>query len=91
MAQHRLTKNFVVTRDTRANAAYIYLTPIGPGDSARQIAVDLPRGTMILDLNSRGRLIGIEILNASAVLPESVLSHETNRQTSQQDRSRRAR
>lgn len=81
MAQHRLTKNFVVTRDTHANAAYIYLAPIGPGDSARQIHVDLPRGAMVLDLNSRGRLIGIEILNASRVLPESILSHETNRKT----------
>ena len=64
-----------VTFDRSANAAYIYLTTIPPGGAARQHVVDErhARGQIILDLDSKGRLIGVEVLNATAALPVEVL------------------
>jgi uncharacterized protein YuzE len=56
-----------VTYDAAANAAYIYLVPIGPGEAVRQEVVkfDGPgAGEIILDFNRSGQLIGIEILDA---------------------------
>jgi uncharacterized protein YuzE len=69
-----LTKSFRVTRDTEADAACIYLSPIVAGGVSQTITVDVPHGSINLDIDSDGRVIGIEILHASAVLPESVVS-----------------
>jgi uncharacterized protein YuzE len=66
-----------VTFDRRANAAYIYLVPIGAGEAVRTVPVDADRleGFINLDFDEHGRLLGIEVLNATRLLPAGVLDH----------------
>lgn len=61
--------------------AYIYLTEtIGRGESKRQVEVPavgadgVRQGTFILDFDKDGRLLGIEALAASFVLPYSLMA-----------------
>jgi uncharacterized protein YuzE len=64
-----------VELDRGADAAYIYLTRIESGGVARSHNID-PRevGTMInLDFDNDGRLLGIEVLDASRYLPKDLL------------------
>ncbi|AJW77892.1 DUF2283 domain-containing protein [Clavibacter michiganensis] len=67
-----------VTYDAAADAAYIELTgPIAAGGVASQIhSLITPggRGEVALDFDADGRLLGIEVLHASAVLPAAVLA-----------------
>jgi uncharacterized protein YuzE len=67
-----------VTYDPAADAAYVELAgPIGDGESATTIhSITTPgdRGEVALDFDADGRLLGIEVLHASAVLPASVLA-----------------
>jgi uncharacterized protein YuzE len=67
-------KSFTVTHDAECDAAYIYLRPKVPGGVAYTVPVEVPHGSVNLDIDRDGRVVGIEILQASAVLPESVLS-----------------
>lgn len=64
-----------ITYDSEADAAYIYLAPIEPGGVAKTYACDPGEvgGTINLDFDADGRLLGIEVLDASGKLPESVL------------------
>lgn len=59
-----------VTYDKQADAAYIYLTQVPPGAAVRQ--VDAIAGTVVLDFDAGDRLIGLEVLSASKVLPPDV-------------------
>jgi uncharacterized protein YuzE len=62
--------------DPEADAAYIYLLPIGAGEAVEQVPVtDLDeRVELILDFNREGRLIGIELPGGAArLLPREVL------------------
>jgi len=59
-----------VTYDSLADATYIYLTEIGPGEAVRQLQA---APEIILDFDWEDRLIGIEVLNASRRLPDSIL------------------
>ncbi|WP_448390336.1 DUF2283 domain-containing protein [Microbacterium aurum] len=63
--------------DREANAAYLQIgDSIEPGESVRQLEVrgeDGGFGQFILDFDSDGKLLGLEILFASDVLPSSVL------------------
>ncbi|OUE24170.1 DUF2283 domain-containing protein [Clavibacter michiganensis] len=67
-----------VTYDAAADAAYVELAdPIAPGEVASQIhSLVTPgdRGEVALDFDADGRLLGIEVLHASAVLPAAVLA-----------------
>lgn len=64
-----------VTFDRSANAAYIYLSDAVPGDAVRQHVVDEShtRGQIVLDFDARGRLIGLDVLDATQALPEDLL------------------
>ena len=64
-----------VTYDASVNAAKIYLVPIGPGEVADtfECGDDVPGGSIYLDFNKDGRLLGIEVLRARETLPEEVL------------------
>lgn len=57
------------------DAAYIYLRPIEPGGAVRQEIVDgVAEGNVILDFDRDGRLVGIEVLDASRFLPADLLA-----------------
>jgi len=64
-----------VKHDRQADAAYIYLTEIKPGEVVRTYPCD-PQGVdgMInLDFDAAGCLVGVEVLGASRKLPASLL------------------
>ncbi len=65
-----------ITYDAKADAAYIYLVDkIDPGGVAKTYLCD-PRevnGQINLDFDLHGRLIGIEILDASKKLPRRLV------------------
>jgi uncharacterized protein YuzE len=67
-----------ITYDAAADAAYVSLVgTIADGESATQIhSITTPgdRGEVALDFDADGRLLGIEVLRASAVLPAAVLA-----------------
>lgn len=65
-----------VTYDPAADAAYIYLVAIQPGEAVRQEVAgwDGP-GTVIFDFNPAGQIIGVEVLNASSLLPDELLNN----------------
>ncbi len=57
--------------DQEADAAYIYLKePIEDGEASKQVVVS---NEIILDYNSKGKLLGIEILNAKKNLAKELL------------------
>lgn len=65
-----------VTYDSEANAAYIYFVPeIESGGVARTVPVDGGDHPWMvnLDVDSDGRLLGIEVLDARRLLPPSLL------------------
>ena len=59
------------TYDKEADAAYVYLKyPIKKGESEKTIELD---DNIIIDFDKNGKLIGMEILNASTVLNKKEL------------------
>lgn len=61
-----------VTYDKEADAAYIYLkNKIGKGEVKNTISMN---ENIILDFDSNKKLIGIEILSASTVVPKSAVA-----------------
>jgi uncharacterized protein YuzE len=62
-----------VTYDADSNAAMIYLVPIGPGEVATTVVGDDEAGSVNLDFDREGRLIGIEVLRARQTLPPQVI------------------
>ena len=72
----RVSRTVRITYDRSADAAYIDLMPgIAAGAATKTCPCDPgDLGMMVyLDLNAEGRLLGIEVLGASAVLPQDVL------------------
>jgi len=58
--------------DDEADAAYLYLKyPIKDGEASRSKEL---KENIILDYDSDGKLLGVEILNASKVLNKDALS-----------------
>lgn len=64
-----------VTYDRDADAAYIYLEEIQAGGVDRTVPVDPSEisGMINLDFGKDGKLLGIEVLDASRFLSEQVL------------------
>jgi uncharacterized protein YuzE len=62
-----------ITFDRGANAAYIYLREIGPGEVAKTVTVDEAPGLVNLDFDKSKHLIGIELLPATKLLPLELL------------------
>jgi uncharacterized protein YuzE len=57
--------------DKEVDAAYIYLKyPINEGEAIKQVEVNK---NIILDLDNQGKILGMEILNASKVLRKELL------------------
>ena len=55
-----------ITLDKEANAAYVYFKEISKGEVKRTISLN---EEINIDLDSEGKTLGIEILNASKNLP----------------------
>jgi len=67
-----------VTYDPSVDAAYIYLADkIAAGGVAKTYPCDPMevRGHINVDFDADGRLVGIEVLDASKMLPGALLSH----------------
>jgi uncharacterized protein YuzE len=65
-----------VSFDSSSNAAYIYLADrIDAGGVAKAVQVESVdiRGMVNLDVDSEGRVLGVEILNATALLPANLM------------------
>ena len=64
-----------INYDFHVDAAYIELVPVQAGDAARTYACDPAEvgGQIQLDFDDSGRLIGIEVLDASQLLPKTLL------------------
>ena len=64
-----------ITFDRGANAAYIYLAGSQDGSAVETYQVEKPhlRGMINLDFDKTGRLIGVEVINATKLLPHSLL------------------
>lgn len=57
--------------DKEVDAGYIYLVEaIGDGEAVKTIELD---SNIILDFNKEGKLLGIEVLNASKILKDNTL------------------
>lgn len=65
-----------MTHDPEADAAYIYVTEaIPPGAVAESKPLDhyTPGAAVVLDFDSDNRLLGIELLGFSRLVPDDVL------------------
>ncbi len=65
-----------LTFDPDADAAFVYLAPgIGPGEVAHTYMCDVEfeEGAIILAFDDQDRLLGVEVLGATQVLPPRVL------------------
>lgn len=67
------------TYDSEADAAYLQIVEnIAAGEASRQVQVpedeDIP-GQFILDFNEEGKLLRVEILFASTVLPSEMIKN----------------
>jgi uncharacterized protein YuzE len=65
-----------ISLDSENNAAYIHLRDVERGGAAHQHVVDEPyvQGTIVIDFDSEGRLIGIEVLGALQALHDEVVN-----------------
>ena len=59
-----------ITFDKEADAAYIYFKEISPGEVSKTISLN---DSVNIDLDSSGKTLGIEIIDASRNLPASAL------------------
>ncbi len=64
--------------DDECGAAYLYLQPERKGESGAVVnSVPVPEDDdMVLDLDSEGKVFGIEFLEAAIYLPQSLLNPE---------------
>lgn len=64
-------ENLKIEWDLAADAAYLALTDVEPGASVENIQMVDRAGSLVgvLDLDARGRVLGIEFLNATERLP----------------------
>ncbi len=71
-----MSKPIEATYDRQVDAAYIRLKEIAPGGVAKTYTCDVDEvgGEINLDFDQNGRLVGIEILGAFALLPADFFS-----------------
>ena len=63
--------DLAIRRDQEADAAYLALTEIGPGEAVETIPIHDRAGDLLgaVDLDANGCVLGIEFLNAGRRLP----------------------
>jgi uncharacterized protein YuzE len=64
-----------ITFDRKTNTAYIYFSSVEPNEPLRTYPCDPIEigGQINLDFDSKGTLFGIEVLDATQLLPEELL------------------
>lgn len=64
------------TYDPQADAVFVYLAEIGPGDPASSSLLnsEMENAAVIAVFNQADHLVGIEVLGASRVLPPEFLA-----------------
>ena len=64
-----------VTRDKRANAAYMTFKSIGDGEAVETVPVEDKNGNamLLIDFSSHGQVLGVEFLDAERQLPEDLV------------------
>lgn len=78
MSENVTLKMTYSTSGLDGGLAYLYLTEIGSGESARQMEIrpknsaGEEQGIIILDFSKDGKLLGIEAVGARNVLPASL-------------------
>ena len=67
-----------MSHDIGADAAYISLTEIRAGEAVRQVWMDndVAQGSVVLDFDADGKLLGIELLGVTSLLRPEVRSSE---------------
>jgi uncharacterized protein YuzE len=70
----RALAHLALKRDPAADAAYLALTDIGPGEAVETIPIHDRAGDLLgaVDLDANGCVLGIEFLNAGRRLPGPV-------------------
>jgi len=65
-----------MTFDSAADAAYLAVEPdIRGGSAMENVVVEREgRGDIVLDFDAEGRLLGVEVIGASALLSPAVLA-----------------
>ena len=62
------------TFDANADAAYFPVAGrVGAGESVESVVIERSTGTVILDFNPEGRLLGVEVLGARSLLTTSTI------------------
>lgn len=63
------------TFDADVDAAYVSLAPESePGRSVRNVEVQTTGGSVVLDFDAAGVLLGVEVLGATTILDQSFLN-----------------
>lgn len=70
--QQEVSVPVTATYDAVADAAYLYLRKLSPGERVRAKVLS-EEGGIAVDFDAKGRVTGIEVLGASRVLPKGLL------------------
>ena len=62
-----------LTYDREADAAYLYLKKLVPGEVKRTVGALPPMDDVTLDLNAEGQVVGVEFLDPARQLPVELL------------------
>lgn len=66
-----------ITVDHSVDAAYFPIaTSIGDGESVENLIIERPQGTLLLDFDADGRLLGVEVLGAKALLTAGTIGDD---------------
>jgi len=60
--------------DSESDSAYLYLKEISPGEVSQTISLN---DSINIDLDSEGKTLGVEILEAKKHLPENTIKSAT--------------
>lgn len=63
----------IIRYDKKADAAYVYLTEDLEEKAVKTYPIDPEGGEILVDINKEGKIIGVEILDASKKLHKNIL------------------
>jgi uncharacterized protein YuzE len=63
-----------VMHDPEVDAAYVALRTVPAGIATEQVVIEREQGSLLLEFDELGTLLGLEIRGASAMVPAELLS-----------------